>query len=45
MGKVSQNKKEKQNPKSCICLDVDSPLPSDQAEERVINVEAFCEDV
>jgi len=31
--------------KSKSGLDFDPPLPSDQAEERVINVEAFCEDV
>ena len=46
-GVVSQKQREKQKSKSCHCLDfdVDSPLPSDQAEERVIKVEAFCEDV
>jgi len=38
-GKVNQKIKRKSG------LDFDSPLPSEQAEERAIKVEAFCEDV
>jgi len=37
--------KVKQKTKSKSALDFDSPLPSEQAEERAIKVEAFCEDV
>jgi len=38
-GKVNQNIKSKNG------LDVDSPLPSEQAEERIKNRGGFCEDV
>ena len=38
-GKVNQKTKSKSG------LDFDSTLPSEQAEERVSKVEAFCEDV
>jgi len=45
MGRIRQKKNQKLKDKSGLDFDVDSPLPSEQAEERIKNREAFCEDV
>ena len=44
-GGKSKDINQSQNRSGSNGFDFDLPHPSKQAEERVINVEAFCEDV